>query len=55
MARTGERLDRKALKEDVLLNFVEQAGEKVRSNMNLTLGVVAGYLAAVTATATASV
>jgi len=44
LARTGERLDRKALKEDVLLNFVEQAGDKVRSNMNLTLGVVAGIV-----------
>jgi len=44
LARTGERLDRKALKEDALLNFVEQAGDRVRANLNLTLGVIAGIV-----------
>jgi tetratricopeptide (TPR) repeat protein len=44
LARTGERIDRKALKEDALLNFVEQAGDHVRANLNLTLGVIAGVV-----------
>jgi TolA-binding protein len=44
LARTGERIDRKALKEDALLNFIEQAGDHVRANLNLTLGVIAGVI-----------
>lgn len=42
MARTTERLDRKALKEDGLLNFMERAGEYVQANLNIALGILAG-------------
>jgi len=42
LARTQERIDRKALKEDGLLNFVEQAGEYLQANMNVALGILAG-------------
>lgn len=45
--RSTEKLDRKALKEDGLLNVVNDAGEYVRANMNLVLGVLAGIILAV--------
>lgn len=42
LVRTTEKLDRKALREDAVLNAVNQAGEYVRANLNLVLGVLAG-------------
>lgn len=42
MARTQERISRKTLKEDGLLNFTERAGEYVQANLNVALGILAG-------------
>jgi TolA-binding protein len=42
LTRTRQRLDRKALKQDGLLNFVGQAGDVVREHLNVALGVLAG-------------
>jgi tetratricopeptide (TPR) repeat protein len=42
LARTQERITRKALKEDPLLNFMERWGEYLQANINVALGILAG-------------
>jgi tetratricopeptide (TPR) repeat protein len=47
LSPTRERLERKSLKQDELLNFVSRATDYVGAHSNLVLGVVAGVVAVI--------